>query len=149
MASKEVKFSMDGRARLARGVDILVCLDVSRSMLAQDLQPSRLARAQEEIRALAARTESDRVGLVLFAGDARLAVPLTRDKDSFASLASRASPLSVERGGSDVGAALDTALGALTGAHEVILLLTDGEDLEARGLQAARRCRDRGIIGRG
>jgi Ca-activated chloride channel family protein len=131
-----------------RGVDILVCLDVSRSMLARDVAPSRLERARREISALAERATGDRLGLVVFAGQARLAVPLTRDRDSFRELTELADPLSVERGGSDLGAALETALEALkgkTGEHEALVLLTDGEDLEARGLRAAQACRERDV----
>jgi len=131
-----------------RGVDLVVCLDVSRSMLARDDRPNRLARAQKEIDELARRAEGDRMALVLFAGDAQLAVPLTRDRDSLATMAGLATPLSVARGGSDLGAALMTALNALAGAsgeHEAIVLVTDGEDLQQSGLRAARACANRGI----
>jgi len=131
-----------------RGVDLIVCLDVSRSMLARDDRPDRLGRAQSEIDALAQRAQGDRMGLVLFAGEARLVVPLTRDRKSLAAMAALATPLSVATGGSDMGAALLTALGALAGAtgeHESILLLTDGEDLEQTGLRAAKACEKRGI----
>jgi len=131
-----------------RGVDLVVCLDVSRSMLARDDRPDRLGRAQSEIEALARRAQGDRIGLVLFAGEARLVVPLTRDRGSLAAMAALANPLSIPAGGSDLGAALLTALGALAGAtgeHESILLLTDGEDLEQTGLRAARACAKRGI----
>jgi len=131
-----------------RGVDILVCLDVSRSMLARDMMPSRLQRARATIRALAERIRGDRLGLVVFAGEAHLAVPLTRDMISFAELVELADPLSVLRGGTDLGSALETALTALeggTGAHEVVLLLTDGEDLERRAHQVAELCRERRI----
>ena len=131
-----------------RGVDIVVCLDVSRSMLAEDLQPNRLARAQSELGELAERAQGDRLGLVVFAGEARHVVPLTRDGRSFVELANAAGPLSVERGGSDLGAALRGALDALegrSGEHEVILLLTDGEDHERRALTVAQTCKERGI----
>lgn len=131
-----------------RGVDLVVCLDVSRSMLARDDRPDRLGRAHREVAALAERAEGDRLGLVLFAGEARLAVPLTRDRDSFATMAALANPLSIEKGGSDLGSALMTSLRALegaTGEHEAILLVTDGEDLEGSGLHAARACANRGI----
>jgi len=131
-----------------RGVDIVVCLDVSRSMLARDVAPDRLRRAHGEIEALAKRAAGDRLGLVVFAGEARLAVPLTRDLGSFARLAVRADPLSVGRGGTDLGAALTTALTALeggSGEHEAIVVVTDGEDLEEKGLRAAARCKERGI----
>lgn len=131
-----------------RGIDMLVCLDVSRSMLARDLEPSRLERAKLEIRSLAGRARGDRLGLVVFAGEARLVSPLTRDMESFMELVDMASPLSVERGGTDIGAALEKALDALAGSsgdHEVVLLFTDGEDLEQKGLAAAERCRERNI----
>jgi Ca-activated chloride channel family protein len=132
-----------------RGVDVLVCLDVSRSMLARDLVPSRLERARREILALAERDEGDRLGLVAFAGTARLMAPLTRDAESFTEIVDLADPLSVDRGGTDIAAALELALSALgnaTGAHEVVVVLTDGEDLEGRGQRAAAACKDRGIV---
>ncbi|MEQ8763720.1 MAG: VWA domain-containing protein [Planctomycetota bacterium] len=131
-----------------RGVDIVVCLDVSRSMLARDQAPTRLAAAQQEIRSLAERARGERLALVLFAGEARLSVPLTQDLDSFVEIAELADPYVLEKGGTDLGAALETALAALvgrTGEHETILLLTDGEDLEGRGLRVAETCRERGI----
>jgi Ca-activated chloride channel family protein len=132
-----------------RGVDVVVCLDVSQSMLARDRAPNRLAAAQREIRALARHSRGDRFGLVVFAGDARLAVPLTRDVESFSLLAARAGPLDVQRGGTDLGAALDTAAAALSGGgrgeSEVVVLVTDGEDHEGRGLRTARTLRQRGV----
>lgn len=123
-----------------RGVDVVLCLDVSRSMLARDLAPTRLARAQREIRALAARAPADRFSLVLFAGEARLAVPPTHDGALLSELAGAAGPESLPRGGSDLGAALEAAAKALgdTPAGAEVLLLTDGEDLAGRGAEAAR-----------
>jgi len=132
-----------------KGVDLVVCLDVSRSMLARDVHPSRLMRARDEIRALAERAGGNRIGLVLFAGDAHLAVPLTRDMTSLSTLVGLANPLSVNRGGTDLGAALTTALAAIegaTGEHEAIFLLTDGEDLEGAGLAAARAAAESNIV---
>lgn len=135
--------------------DAIVCLDVSRSMLARDLSPSRLGRAHAELTALAARAVGARLGLVAFAGVARLVVPLTRDAESFAQMARATDPLSVPLGGTDLGAGLETALTALAAGQGLpaggdaqvpgtILLLTDGEDLQGRGRAAARRCRERG-----
>jgi Ca-activated chloride channel family protein len=130
------------------GVDLLICLDLSRSMLARDLSPTRLRRAQHEIRTLADAVENDRLGLLVFAGEARLLVPFTRDTASFAELADLASPSSVPQGGSDLGAALKLALELLDGQakdHGAVLLLTDGEDLEERGQGAAEGFREKGI----
>jgi len=117
-------------------------------MLARDAAPSRLERAKEAIRALAERAGGGRLGLVAFSGEARLLVPLTRDARGFAALAAAADPLSVGRGGSDLGAALDEAAAALGGrgdAPAAVFLLTDGEDLGGRGLAAARRLGEAGV----
>ena len=140
----------EGPERIApRGADVVVCLDVSRSMLAQDEAPTRRARAQREIRELAERAQGDRMGLVVFAGEARLLVPLTRDLASFSALAAQADPTAVGRGGTDLGGALTAALRALPEGSEVpgtVLLLTDGEDLAGTGLRAAADLRERGVV---
>lgn len=148
VAVMQPRWGSDLRRAELRGVDLLVCLDVSRSMLARDLRPSRLARAQQEIRALADHVRGDRLGLVAFAGEARLISPLTQDMDSFVGLVDLTDPLSVGIGGTDLGAALQTALAALEdldGEHQAILLITDGEDLEQRGLGVAEICREQNI----
>lgn len=137
-----------GHGLAPRGLDLVVCLDVSRSMLARDMAPSRLERAREELRALATRADGDRLALVAFAGEARLLVPLTPDRASFALLAAQADPLSVGRGGTDLAAALRTGLAAAaagSGDHTALLLVTDGEDPDQRGLAAARECADAGL----
>lgn len=131
-----------------RGVDVVVCLDVSRSMWAGDVSPNRLARAKQEIRKLADRAVGDRLGLVVFAGEARRAVPLTEDRATFTELAELADPYAVRRGGSDLGAALDAArdmLAGRTGEHGAVILLTDGEDLEGRARAAAARLGAEGL----
>jgi Ca-activated chloride channel family protein len=135
-------------AAVRRGADVVVCLDVSRSMLARDAVPSRLGAAQAALRSLAERVRGDRLGLVVFAGEARLLVPVTRDARSFAAIASGAEPASVARGGTDLGTALDAALDALRvqEAPGVVVLLTDGEDLGGRGLRAAERCAARHVV---
>ena len=90
-----------------RGLDVIFCLDTSRSMLARDLEPFRLARAKQDIRAvLPAVRGGDRVGLVVFAGKARLWIPLTHDVDSFGGLLDEVDTDIVPVGGSDLAAAL-------------------------------------------
>ncbi len=128
-----------------QGADIVICLDVSRSMLARDVDPDRLTRAKAEIKALAGRATGDRLGLVVFAGEARAWVPLTEDMASFAELLDLADPTSVGRGGTDLGAALETALDVLQGRPGAVLLVTDGEDLGGRGLAAAQMLKERSI----
>jgi len=127
-------------------LDLLVCLDVSRSMLARDVAPSRLQLARSMLVQLAARARGDRLGLVAFAGEARLCVPLTTDGASFAQLVAATDELSVARGGTDLGRALDTALAALVGrSGGTVLLLTDGEDHGGAGIAAAQRCASSGV----
>jgi Ca-activated chloride channel family protein len=135
-------------ATAPRGADVIVCLDVSRSMLAQDAAPTRLEAAKNAVRALLARAEGDRVGLVVFAGEAKLVVPLTRDAATFSEILGRAGPLTVANGGTDLGLALDAALAALAesrGDHAAIVVATDGEDLAGRGAAVAASCRARGV----
>jgi Ca-activated chloride channel family protein len=143
------------------GADVVVCLDVSRSMLARDGGDGgktngpfvdRLTRARGEIRALAERARGDRLALVVFAGEALVRAPLTEDAAAVAELADASDVDSVARGGTDLGAALDAGLGVLSAPapsgdrSAAILLLTDGEDLAGRGADAARRCRERGVV---
>jgi len=115
-----------------RGVDVMVVLDTSRSMLSDDLQPSRLERARREVRALADRMRGDRIGLVTFAGDARLICPLTSDPDSFERFLDEVDTWTNALGGTAVGEGLQRALESLEDAGEggarAIVLLTDGED---------------------
>ncbi len=132
------------------GLDLLFCLDTSRSMLAQDLEPTRLDRALRDVRAVLPHLEGgDRVGLVVFAGAARLWIPLTHDLDSFRGLLDEVDTELVATGGTDLAAALrrcrefaDRDQAATT----AVLLLTDGEDLAGAGQQAARELRDDGIV---
>ena len=149
IALLQPRFGVRERDVEQRGIDILIALDVSRSMWARDLSPDRLTVAKAAIRRLTEVATGNRMGLVVFAGEARLSVPLTRDLETFAELAELVDPLSVPTGGTDLGAALERALQALegrTGAHETVLLLTDGEDHEGRGREVARACRERGIV---
>jgi Ca-activated chloride channel family protein len=127
------------------GADLVICLDVSRSMLARDVVPDRLSLAKSEIKALADGAKGDRLGLVVFAGEARAMVPLTEDMTSFSELLDLADPTSVTRGGTDLGAALEAALDVLGGRPGTVLLFTDGEDLGGRGLAAARLLAERGV----
>ncbi len=130
-----------------RGVDLLVCLDVSRSMRARDLAPDRLEFARAAVVDLAEHARNDRLGLVAFAGGARLVSPLTRDTNSFLELLATVDELSAPVGGTDLGDALERAVEALAGSgeHAVVMLVTDGEDHRQRGLRAAALCAERRI----
>lgn len=131
-----------------RGLDIVVCVDTSRSMLAQDVKPDRLTRAQREVVGLLGELQGDRAALLAFAGDVRDVAPLTHDRATLEVFVKTLSPDENLKGGTDIGAALERALQLFdgrTGAHEAIVVITDGEDLEARGLEVAKRAGERGI----
>jgi Ca-activated chloride channel family protein len=133
-----------------RGLDLILCLDTSRSMLARDLEPTRLARALQDIRAVLPELRGgDRVGLVAFAGDARLWIPLTHDLDSFRGLLGEVDTDTVKLGGTDLAAALRKALEVADpddAQTTAVVLLTDGEDLAGAGRQAAGELAARGIV---
>jgi Ca-activated chloride channel family protein len=131
-----------------RGLDLVLCIDTSRSMLAQDVRPSRLERAKREIRGLFDALRGDRVALLAFSGDVREVAPLTSDTRTLASLLDYVTPEDNQLGGTDLAAALQHALDLFdgrTGAHEAIVLLTDGEDLAGRGKEVALEAQKRGI----
>lgn len=131
-----------------RGLDLVVCIDTSRSMLVGDLEPDRLSRAKREVSLLLDRLAGDRAALVAFSGDIRDVAPLTRDKETLRWFLAGLSPADNLIGGTDIGGALARGLELFdgrTGAHEAIILLTDGEDLEGRGLEVAEEAATRGI----
>lgn len=127
--------------------DIVVALDVSRSMLAEDAPPNRLARAKAEVRELVGELAGHRFGLVAFAGRAVSLSPLTPDYNFFRLALENVGPNAVTRGGTRLGDAIRTAqasFGAGTGSR-IILLITDGEDHDSYPADAARAAADAGI----
>ncbi|MEJ2653853.1 MAG: VWA domain-containing protein, partial [Acidihalobacter sp.] len=132
-----------------RGVDIVIALDCSRSMLATDIQPDRLSRAKREIYDLLAMLEGDRVGLVAFSGTAFLQCPLTIDYQAFNLFLEVLTPDYLPVGGTDLAAALRTAQGAFdpkAASEKAVILITDGENTGPDDpLQAARDAQKAGI----
>ncbi len=133
-----------------KGLDLVICLDTSRSMLVPDMGggQTRLERAKQEVSLLLDRLGGDRVALVGFSGDARDVAPLTRDHKALRWFLAGLSPRDNRVGGTDLGAALQHALELFdgrSGNHEAVVLLTDGEDLEQKGLEVARRASEQGI----
>lgn len=131
----------------APGADVVLCLDVSRSMRARDVAPDRAAAVRTMVRRYCSGSVGDRAALVLFAGSASLRVPSTTDLASLSQIADAADELDVEKGGTDLAAALDAAALALVGAQGgAVVLLTDGEDRDGRGLAAAQRLSASGVV---
>jgi Ca-activated chloride channel homolog len=130
------------------GLELVVVLDVSSSMDAQDVSPSRLERAKRKIFDLSELLTGDKVGMVLFAGGAFPRMPLTLDYTALRDLAADTSSQTLVAQGSDLGAALDVARSLLAGegqADKAILVLSDGEDQIGKAREAADRAAAEGI----
>ncbi len=131
----------------ARGIDLMIALDTSRSMLAEDVRPNRLERAKLAVLDLVDGMRGDRVGLIAFAGDAFLQCPLTLDYDAFRATLDAVDTDTITRGGTDLSIAIEEASAALSDNRnfKLLVLLTDGEDLEASGIVAARAAAENGL----
>lgn len=127
--------------------DLMVVLDVSRSMLAEDAAPNRLKRAKAELSDLLNKLRGHRVGLVAFAGRAQVLCPLTPDYGFFRVVLDRTDPRSVGRGGTRIGDGLRLAKDAFTSGSSarLVLLITDGEDHDSYPLEAAEELKKAGI----
>lgn len=124
----------------AKGIDILFALDVSKSMLAEDIRPNRLERAKYSILDLLKELEGDRVGLIAFAGSAFLQCPLTHDYQAFRQTLNATDTSVINKGGTDIAAAIQAAEPSFAKENnfKFIVMITDGEDLEQSGIEQAR-----------
>jgi Ca-activated chloride channel family protein len=130
------------------GIDLVIALDVSLSMLAEDVAPNRLERAKREIVDLVDGLQGDRVGLVVFAGEAMALCPLTVDYDAALMLARSVDVFSVSEPGSALGDAIEVATAMFEGSQggdKVIILITDGENQTGDPEAAARLAAEKGI----
>jgi Ca-activated chloride channel family protein len=131
------------------GIDICITLDISRSMLARDIMPSRLGRVQTELSSLLRLLEGNRFSLVLFAGAAFIQCPLTSDQATIYEFVASASPAMISLQGTNIEDALAKAARSLESRfkrNRVILLISDGESHEGDALKLARELnRDKGI----
>lgn len=130
------------------GAEIMVCLDVSNSMLAEDVAPNRLERAKAELRDLLAYLRGDSVGLIAFAGRASVLAPITPDFSFLRLVLDSTGPKSVSRGGTRLEEPIRKAVagfGAGASVSRSILLITDGEDHDSFPLEAAKEAAERGI----
>ena len=130
------------------GAEIMVCLDVSRSMLAEDVAPNRLQRAKAELRDLLSYLDGDQVGLIAFAGRATVLSPLTPDFGFLRLVLDEAGPHSVARGGTRLEEPIRKAVAGFANSGDAarsILLITDGEDHDSFPLEAAKAAAERGI----
>jgi Ca-activated chloride channel family protein len=130
-----------------RGVDIVVAIDTSKSMLAEDIPPNRLARAKLAALDLMHQAKSDRLGLVAFAGSAFLQCPLTIDDVAFRQSVEALDVHTIPEGGTALAEAIETALTAFKEGdnHKVLVLMTDGEDHDSGALEAAQKGAQAGL----
>jgi Ca-activated chloride channel homolog len=132
----------------ALGEDILFVLDCSKSMLAADVPPNRLARAKYAILDFVQKHGRGRVGLLAFSGQAFLQCPLTFDYDAFREALQSVDERTIPVPGTDIGRALEEGLLAMekNDRRKVMVLVTDGEDLEKTGVTTAQTLADKGIV---
>jgi Ca-activated chloride channel family protein len=131
------------------GIEVMIALDVSNSMMAQDIQPARLDKAKMVLSKLVDGMTNDKVGLVVFAGDAYIQLPITADYVSAKMFMSSISPALVPRQGTAIGSAIDLCIksfGEKSDVSRAIILITDGENHEDDAVGAAKLAAENGIV---
>lgn len=131
-----------------RGIEIMVAVDVSNSMLAEDFEPNRLERTKFAIDRLVEKLHEDRIGVIVFAGDAYVQLPITSDYLAARNFVKNLSPNMVSRQGTAMGAAIDLAANSFSVQSEgsrVLILISDGENHEDDPLAAAQAAAEKGI----
>ncbi len=130
-----------------KGIDLVIALDVSNSMLAEDITPNRLERAKQAVSKLISRLEGDRVGMIIFAGNAYLQLPITTDYAAAKMFLSTISTKTVPAQGTAIGKAIETAVNAFddNDHSKAIVIITDGENHEDDAIEQARLASEKGI----
>lgn len=138
---------MDNVSR--KGVDVMIALDVSKSMLAEDLKPNRLERAKQLVTRLLDRMDNDRIGLVLFAGRAYIQMPLTIDHGAAKMYITNARPDAVPSQGTVIGEALrvsNSAFNSKERKYKSIILISDGEDHDPQAIELSKSLAQNGVM---
>lgn len=131
-----------------QGVEVMIALDISNSMLAQDVQPSRLAKAKRLVAQLVDKMENDKVGMIVFAGDAFTQLPITSDYISAKMFLESIDPSLISKQGTAIGAAINLATRSFTpqeGVGRAVIVITDGENHEGGAVEAATEAAKKGI----
>jgi Ca-activated chloride channel family protein len=148
LAAARPQFGSKLREEKAKGVEMMLVVDVSNSMLAEDFEPNRLERTKYAIGKLFEGLQQERVGLVAFAGEPKVQLPITSDYRMAQAFAKRLSPMLVGEQGTAIGKALQLATLSFSSQSEqsrVIVLITDGENHEDDAVEAARVAKEQGI----
>jgi Ca-activated chloride channel family protein len=147
LALARPQWGFDWQEMKQRGLDVVVAIDTSKSMLAEDIAPNRLARAKLAALELMQRAGSDRLGLVAFAGSAFLQCPLTIDDAAFRQSVEALNVNIIPQGGTAIAEAIETALTAFKEGdnYKVLVLFTDGEDHDSGAVEAAEKAAKAGM----
>lgn len=132
-----------------KGIDVIIALDVSKSMLAKDIQPDRLTRAKQLVMRMTDKMQNDRVALIIFAGKAYLQVPLTVDYSAVKMMLQNVSPDRVPTQGTVIGDAIDMSLESFSKnerKYKSLIVISDGEDHDEQAIEKARKAADAGVI---
>ena len=130
------------------GIETMICLDISNSMLAQDVVPSRLQKSKLLVENLVDHFTNDKIGLIVFAGDAFVQLPITSDYVSAKMFLQNIEPSLIDMQGTDIARALQMATNSFTQQEKIgraIIVITDGEDHEGGALEAAENARKKGM----
>lgn len=131
------------------GVEVIIALDVSNSMMAEDIQPNRLERAKQAISSLADKLRDDKIGLIVFAGDAYTQIPVTTDYVSAKMFLASISPGVVPRQGTSLASAISLGMSSFSPAMDeskALIIITDGENHEEDPLPLAEEASEKGIV---
>ncbi|MBE2202817.1 MAG: VWA domain-containing protein, partial [Chthoniobacterales bacterium] len=148
LALAQPRYGFTQREIKQRGRDVIVAVDTSRSMLATDVAPNRLARAKLLTQDLIRLLKGDRIGLIAFAGSAFLQAPLTLDYTAVVNSLEELDTNVIPKGGTNIASAIavaEQAFGKAEGQTRALVILTDGEELDADGVAAAKRAAEQGI----
>ncbi|MBN9482863.1 MAG: hypothetical protein BGO70_08300 [Bacteroidetes bacterium 43-93] len=132
-----------------KGVDVVVALDVSKSMLAQDIQPDRLTRAKQLVMSMMDKMQNDRVALVIFAGHSYLQVPLTVDYSTMKMMLQNVTPDMVPTQGTVISDAVDLAMKSFSQKEKKfksLIIISDGEDHDENAVAKVKEAADQGVI---
>lgn len=132
-----------------QGVEVIIALDVSNSMLAEDIQPDRLTRAKQAISRLVDKLENDKIGLIVFAGDAYTQIPVTTDYISAKMFLSTINPNMVPKQGTSISSAIDLGIRSFSpgdNKSKALIIITDGENHEDDPMAKAEEAAKAGIV---
>lgn len=131
-----------------KGADLMICLDVSNSMKAEDLQPNRLEKSKQALSKLIDKLEGDRIGIIVFGGEAYVQLPITTDYSAAKLFLESINTDLIPTQGTDIGKAIDmamTSFGKDEGKNKAIVIITDGENHDQDAITAAERAVEKGV----